>query len=174
MDFILSRRFGRTRRCLGTLIGALLLTIIFWGGVSYIASRNSVSVDKIAPVKFLSELEAEKYHSSAIPISQISDMADANKSAVLTGWAADVKDVCRGGLQVPGGQVILLTPQGSGFVAVRTGLTPRTCDILTGGSAGSRPVWAVADNQFMGVESKPAYIFLDQSNSFDNSMLRLH
>jgi hypothetical protein len=144
-----------------TLIVLLILSVLFWTVIIHLASSNRVAVNNIAPVRIVTDSEAKQFTGSSKPISNIAQVAGEGGATLLTGFAADVKDVCRGGLQLPAGHVILLTPQAKGFVAVNADLTPEACKIILQ-STSSSPVWAVADNQFMGVDSKPAYVFVNQ------------
>ena len=142
-----------------------LLIALGCGVVAYLSlvmylNKTVVHADKIAQVSWPQQPTAEQI-SSAMPISQISEVASRDKPAVLTGFAANVKDVCRGPFPLPGKEVILLSKKDDGYVAVKTALTMESCKILLKTPDGT-PVFTVADEPFYGIDSKPAYVLLNQ------------
>jgi hypothetical protein len=139
----------------------------------YLLSGQTVFVDKIADVKVISEQAAKNLGEQAAPISQIVAEVGKNEPAVLSGYAANVVDVCQGSATLPDHSVILLTRAADGFAAVTTKLDAKTCELLSKNKDKNKPVWAVADAAFEGVESKPAYVMLNGSGGDDFTPRRL-
>ena len=61
----------------------------------------------------------------------------------------------------PARKWILLSKKDDGYVAVKTALTMESCKILLKTPDGT-PVFTVADEPFYGIDSKPAYVLLNQ------------
>jgi hypothetical protein len=137
---------------------AVLIAVI---GVllGFLISRT-VFVDKLKDVAVVNEATAKRLQAIARPISQIKAVSDTASPVVLTGFAADVRAVCKAESASEPEDVILLAKQDSGFVAAPARLDKRTCGIFLS-QQGNAPVWAVKDTEFTHTSSNPAYVVLN-------------
>ena len=127
-----------------TLGFLLIATILFWGGIAFYVSNFSISVSKIGAASLVTEEEAKELQAASKPISDIALWSASEGKTVFSGYAADVKDVCKTE-KFPIGEVVLLTQfgRGEGFAAVSTTLDSQNCKVFLK-QTGSRPMWVVS------------------------------
>ena len=144
-------------------VAAIALATIIWGGLYFYAQRMSIQGTKVANVASIVKQEAA-VRPNTVDFKPVSKISIGSPGTPFAGYAADVKQVCRGPLPLTSKPTLLMTETKNGWAAMWVSLSPATCKLLMGTDEAT-PTYVASDTPFFGVDSTVAYFVLGRPDS---------
>lgn len=152
------------------LLSALAGVSVGMAGAAVYSHFTKVHADKIADVAIVSKSVGEKLDAYAVPVSEIATVAQTDKPTLIKGFAATAVDVCGSSMKLPNEPVVLLTREGSRYVAVKTKLDQSTCQIFLK-QTNPQQVWVVSDSKLNDKEWHPAFMAVNSQSGTTSDWL---
>lgn len=157
-DFFSLKPLVRDRAFLLSLASSVLAVIAAGLGFSVFIISTKIALTPIAEVSLISPPPS----TTQAEIRPISEIAEARTNQVVTGWFANLEEVCKLSTGQLKGEwtVILLVPSNGQYKIASSKLNLRTCNLVKK-LPEDEMIYAASDTPFKRVSSEQRYMTVD-------------